>query len=329
MVDGGTVTMVMDSIRLDDHTYTDLVEKARALIPTLHPEWTNQNPSDPGITLIELFAWLTETLLYRVNLVPDTSYWTFVKLLTGSADPAANLSPNLESAIQITIRGLRERYRAVTCEDFEDLAARVWGTTSDAAALGAQGIVRRAACVAGRNLELATPAQRLEVRRAHVSLIVVPEAALDTADPQPSSALRQALRQWLDPRRLLTTIHHVVGPEYVRIAVTARLVRNETVSEQSIRTAARDAVRRFMHPVLGGPDGTGWPFGRDVYISEVYEVLARVRGIVGVSDVALTPTDQATPIAPDRSIRVEPHQLVAARVEEASFTIDMVTPGAI
>src|SRR5690349_4133941 len=45
---------------LDDRSYTDLVEEARRLIPTYAPEWTNHNPSDPGIMLIELFAYLTE-----------------------------------------------------------------------------------------------------------------------------------------------------------------------------------------------------------------------------------------------------------------------------
>jgi len=42
---------------LDDRSFDDLVAEARALIPALAPEWTNHNPSDPGITLIELFAW--------------------------------------------------------------------------------------------------------------------------------------------------------------------------------------------------------------------------------------------------------------------------------
>ncbi|MFW5667313.1 MAG: baseplate protein J, partial [Coleofasciculus sp.] len=59
---------------LDDRTYADLVEEARSLIPIECPEWTDHNPSDTGIILIELFAWLTEMVLYRVNRIPDQNF---------------------------------------------------------------------------------------------------------------------------------------------------------------------------------------------------------------------------------------------------------------
>jgi hypothetical protein len=52
---------------LDDRTYQDLRDEALARIPVHTPEWTNFNESDPGVTLIELFAFLTENLLYRSN----------------------------------------------------------------------------------------------------------------------------------------------------------------------------------------------------------------------------------------------------------------------
>lgn len=67
--------------KLDDRTFKDLVEEAIRLIPQYCPEWTNYNPSDPGITLIELFAWMTEMLLYRLNRVPDKNYLAFLNLL--------------------------------------------------------------------------------------------------------------------------------------------------------------------------------------------------------------------------------------------------------
>mgnify|MGYP000965497100 FL=1 len=68
---------------LDDRRYTDLVDEARALIPTHAPEWTNHNPSDPGIMLVELFAWLSEMLLYRLNRVTDENTRNFLRLLNG------------------------------------------------------------------------------------------------------------------------------------------------------------------------------------------------------------------------------------------------------
>lgn len=72
---------------LDDRRWQDLVEEARALIPTYAPEWTDHNPSDVGITLVELFAWLVETLIYRLNRVPDKHYAAFLNLLGIRRDP--------------------------------------------------------------------------------------------------------------------------------------------------------------------------------------------------------------------------------------------------
>jgi predicted phage baseplate assembly protein len=66
---------------LDDRTFKDLVDECILRIPRYCPEWTNYNPSDPGITLIELFAWLTDQMLLRFNQVPLRNYVTFLELL--------------------------------------------------------------------------------------------------------------------------------------------------------------------------------------------------------------------------------------------------------
>lgn len=66
---------------LDDRKFQDLVEECLLRIPRYCPEWTNYNPSDPGITLIELFAWLTDQMLLRFNQVPRRNYVAFLELL--------------------------------------------------------------------------------------------------------------------------------------------------------------------------------------------------------------------------------------------------------
>jgi predicted phage baseplate assembly protein len=67
--------------KLDDRTFHDIVEEAISMIPRYAPEWTNHNPADPGITLIELAAWMTDLLIYRLNQVPDKNYIAFLNLL--------------------------------------------------------------------------------------------------------------------------------------------------------------------------------------------------------------------------------------------------------
>ncbi len=67
--------------RLDDRSYEDLVREARALIPQYCPEWTHLGDSDPGMTLVQLFAWMTEMTLYRLNRVPDKTYVHFLNFI--------------------------------------------------------------------------------------------------------------------------------------------------------------------------------------------------------------------------------------------------------
>ena len=72
---------------LDDRTFEDIMKQARSLINRYSPEWTDHNESDPGITLIQLFAWMTEIIIYRLNQVPDKNYIAFLELLGLSIKP--------------------------------------------------------------------------------------------------------------------------------------------------------------------------------------------------------------------------------------------------
>lgn len=66
---------------LDDRSYQQIRDELIARIPIYAPEWTDHNPSDPGIALIELFSYLTENLLYRFNQIPDATKMEFLRLL--------------------------------------------------------------------------------------------------------------------------------------------------------------------------------------------------------------------------------------------------------
>ena len=73
--------MALPAPVLDDRKFQDIVSEARSLIPRYCPEWTDHNLSDPGITFIELFAWMVDILLYRLNRVPEKSYIKFLELI--------------------------------------------------------------------------------------------------------------------------------------------------------------------------------------------------------------------------------------------------------
>jgi Baseplate J-like protein len=75
---------------LDNRRYQQLVDEALARIPVHTPEWTNFNQSDPGVTLVQVFAFLTETLIYRCNQIPNRNRLKFLQLLGVPLLPAAS-----------------------------------------------------------------------------------------------------------------------------------------------------------------------------------------------------------------------------------------------
>ena len=108
--------MTLPEIHLDDLRFQrDLVDEARKRIIRYCPEWTEYNVSDPGITLIELFAWMTEQIVYRLNRVPEKNYVKFLDMLGVQLLPASSaralltfrlsapfpLRPNEDSVVQV------------------------------------------------------------------------------------------------------------------------------------------------------------------------------------------------------------------------------------
>ncbi len=66
---------------LDDRRWQDLTQEAIPLIPRYAPQWTDFNTHDPGITLMEMYAWLSESLVYQLNQVPDRFTWKFLSFI--------------------------------------------------------------------------------------------------------------------------------------------------------------------------------------------------------------------------------------------------------
>ncbi|WP_051517444.1 putative baseplate assembly protein, partial [Deinococcus phoenicis] len=79
--------MPLPTVNLDDRRFDDIVAQARQLIPQYCPEWTDHNTSDPGIALLEVFAWMTDLLLFRVNQVPEKMFVKFLDMIGVQLDP--------------------------------------------------------------------------------------------------------------------------------------------------------------------------------------------------------------------------------------------------
>jgi hypothetical protein len=123
--------MPVELPNLDDRRFTDLVEEAMAILPRHAPEWTNHNPSDPGITLIELLAYLTEMLLFRTDRVSRECRLRFLQLIRGLNRVAADglidaPTAEIDAALRAAVIELRQPERAVTPADYDSLAR--WAT---------------------------------------------------------------------------------------------------------------------------------------------------------------------------------------------------------
>jgi len=257
----------LDLPNLDDLTWQQLAELGRAMIPGWAPAWTNHNAADPGITLVELFAYLSEMLMYRVNRISAANMWTFLRLING---PGWQPPRDLEGAKRNTLLELGHTRRAVTAWDFERLALAV----NDAK--DSEERVARAKAVFRRNLASDDPASAAADSPGHVSVIVVPEGG---GDVEPSAKLLERVRKILEPARLLTTRVHVVKPRYIDFGVRITLVVPMSVQAEQVQKEAIKDLAEFFDPLLGGPRKTGWPFGRSLFVSEIYERLARLPGV--------------------------------------------------
>ena len=104
--------MPLPSPILDDRSFLQLSNELKARIPVYNPEWTDHNESDPGITLLELFAFQAEGLLYRFNQIPEATYLEFLRLLQiplRPAQPARTLlafSTELATGVALPMRSL-------------------------------------------------------------------------------------------------------------------------------------------------------------------------------------------------------------------------------
>ena len=200
----------------------------------------------------------------------------YVARVTNRVQAAGGLDQeSLEAAKLRAPQVLRTRSRAVTSEDFEYLARE------------ASQSVARARCIQARTDGSDAPPP------GTVEVLIVP-AVTGRATPQtlqPPPELIEEVRRYLDERRLLGTTLVVDSPAYVGIAVEATVVIQRHASVDRVRAQVQERLSKYVDPLTGGPEGTGWPFGRDLYLSEVLTIIQSVAGVEYVQDATLYQVD--------------------------------------
>lgn len=196
---------------------------------------------------------------------PATRLWAHERLL----ELAPGAEGSLDGLVPIEVTAGAVPERATTLRDLERIALGVPGTR-----------VLRARAWAGR-----PPLEPCVEAPGHLTCVILPGFPADR--PVPGPGLLGAVRRALGRRRVIGTHIAVVGPTYVEISLSTRLVADRAENLEEVRRAAAEAFTRFLSPLRGGPRGRGWPFGRDVHRSELLALLDGVTGVDHVGELAL------------------------------------------
>ena len=172
-------------------------------------------------------------------------------------------------------RTLRHRDRAVTLEDYEDLA------------LLASPEVARSRCVPLCDLA-ADPLGAAQVPGA-VSVIIVPRT--DDVKPLPTMELLARVSDFLTARAAATASLAVVGPLYLRVDIRAEVALATPDGASAVERAVYERLDAFLHPLTGGLDGSGWDFGRAPHRSDLFALIESIPGVDHVRYLQITETE--------------------------------------
>lgn len=327
-------------------------------IPNFSKEWSSRNPSDPGITILELFSWLGEATYYQIDKLPLEIYMNFLRLVTGVYEKSnipskiselKDNDPNLASLLQYqqTIEDkflagelkrddlpdikqrvesyMETRYRAVTRHDYETLC--VEATMNDKIAQGVGDRVVRAFIQveldeANRRLPkiLLLPDAPIDYSRFYLlsgdtieleyqGEIPVPEAVIDgdhvyntdyilstintIAD---NAALVDKVYTYLKPRRLVGTPLNIETVSVTNIEIKAVVVFSSLLETKTSTWEALHELTRYLHPYVGGKEGSGWEFERSVTSLELSRLVERVAGVDHVRSFKLYDISNNIPV---------------------------------
>jgi hypothetical protein len=209
----------------------------------------------------------------------------------GSAEGGAD-EESIEDAKRRGPEVLRNRYRAVTAEDYEYLAREASTDIATVRALEPRVFTDASSANAG----YAWLYGHIDRSPGNVTVIVVPRAGVVAPRPQPTKDLLDEVRRYLDRRRDVTAQLAVVGPRYLPIRVDLdayvwqRAIDNGlVVNAASFYADLASRVKAFLHPVTGGPDGNGWEVGQSALLADVYLAAMPDEHVGYIDQLTLTP----------------------------------------
>lgn len=188
----------------------------------------------------------------------------------------------LEEAKLRAPRSLKSKCRAVTPEDFQELATQAAN-------------IKRA-----KALPLSHPSFPGVKVPGVVTVVVVPDS--DAPNPTPSEGTLRTVCAFLNQRRLLTAELHVVKPMYRHVEMKGQVIAENNADLAEVKQGIENMLLTYFHPLKGGEDKQGWPFGKDIYFSRVYHRVFTVPGVERVERLIIVVDGEEAPECKDVSI---------------------------
>lgn len=184
---------------------------------------------------------------------------------------------SIGEAIEAFLRDFKVPYTAVTIPDHEYIALNTPGIR----VAKVMAVPNYRPFYSQKTKSKGTEPIKSEYSRGSVTVVVIPFTPLEIlkTPPTPSKGFIQAVCRHLDRHRLLGTEIHVISPFYVKVTVNATIIPLEGFDDSLILRDVISALNSYLHPIIGGSDGQGWPIGREVYLSELYELLETAEGV--------------------------------------------------
>jgi uncharacterized phage protein gp47/JayE len=143
----------------------------------------------------------------------------------------------------------------------------------------------------------------------------VPDGGPDNPMPMPSDGTLRTVCAYLDQRRLLTAEVYVIPPTYQRVIVQGQVTATDSADLAEVNDAIESALLTYFHPITGGDDGKGWPFGGTIYYSRVYQLVMNVTGVQSIQSLTISVDGQVAlvctdvPIAPEAMVYSTGHEV--------------------
>jgi predicted phage baseplate assembly protein len=152
------------------------------------------------------------------------------------------------------------------------------------------------------------PSQRHD---GQVQVVLVPRGDDKNVDLTkrlvPAPELLRFVKNYLDERRLVGTIIDVIRPGYLEISIKVTLVRRTVGQSDRLKREIEERLRRYLHPLYGGRDGKGWPFGRAVYKSDLAHLVEEVPGVEVIDAITIFDEDRRVAV---ENVRLQPSDLI-------------------